>query len=62
MKSQRPLINAGKQSMQNKKTADQKSQEHSDCRCKEVSKKTPSDLLKLAINDLAFWKKRTSKQ
>ncbi|MBF0557950.1 MAG: hypothetical protein HQL08_04120 [Nitrospirae bacterium] len=28
-----------------------------DCRCKEVSKKTPMELLKLMINDLAIWKK-----
>jgi hypothetical protein len=27
------------------------------CRCKEVSKKTPTEMLKLMINDLAFWKK-----
>ncbi|HET6515323.1 MAG TPA: hypothetical protein VFG09_09215 [Thermodesulfovibrionales bacterium] len=27
------------------------------CRCKEVSKKTPLELLKLMIDDLAFWKK-----
>lgn len=27
------------------------------CRCKEVSKKTPMELLKLMINDLAIWKK-----
>jgi len=27
------------------------------CRCKEVSKKTPMELLKLMIKDLAIWKK-----
>jgi len=27
------------------------------CRCKEASKKTPLELLKLMINDLSFWKK-----
>jgi len=27
------------------------------CRCKEVSKKTLPDLLRLMIKDLAFWKK-----
>ncbi len=27
------------------------------CRCKEVSKMTPWQLLGLMINDLAFWKK-----
>jgi hypothetical protein len=28
-----------------------------DCRCKEVSKKTVPELLKVMIRDLAFWKK-----
>lgn len=27
------------------------------CRCKEVSKKTIPQMLKLMLNDLAFWKK-----
>jgi hypothetical protein len=27
------------------------------CRCKEVSKKTVSGMLRLMISDLAFWKK-----
>jgi hypothetical protein len=30
------------------------------CRCKEVAKKTPKELLKVAIDDLSFWK-RTKK-
>jgi hypothetical protein len=28
------------------------------CRCKEVAKKTPKELLKLAVEDLVFWKKK----
>jgi len=28
-----------------------------DCRCKEVSKKTVPELLKVMVRDLAFWKK-----
>ncbi len=28
-----------------------------ECRCKEVSKKTLHELLRLMIKDLAFWKK-----
>jgi hypothetical protein len=28
------------------------------CRCKEVSKMEPRQLLRLMISDLAFWKKR----
>ncbi len=27
------------------------------CRCKETSKMTPQELLKLMFSDLAFWKK-----
>lgn len=27
------------------------------CRCKEVSKKTPVEMLKLMLSDLAFWRK-----
>lgn len=27
------------------------------CRCKEVSKKSISELLKVAVSDLSFWKK-----
>ncbi len=27
------------------------------CRCKEVAKKTPSELVKLMVKDLAVWKK-----
>ncbi len=32
------------------------------CRCKEASKKTPLELLKLMINDLSFWKKEQGKK
>ncbi len=28
-----------------------------DCRCKETSKMSPRELLKLMMKDLAFWKK-----
>lgn len=28
-----------------------------DCRCKEVSKKTVPEMIRLMLNDLAFWKK-----
>ncbi len=27
------------------------------CRCKEVAKKTPREMLKFMIDDMAFWKK-----
>ncbi len=28
------------------------------CRCKEMAKKTPAELLKTVISDLSFWKKK----
>ena len=28
------------------------------CRCKEVALKTPQELVKMMISDLAFWKKK----
>ncbi len=31
------------------------------CRCKEVAKKTPREMLKLVINDMSFWKKPRKK-
>ncbi|MDA8082326.1 MAG: hypothetical protein M0024_01545 [Nitrospiraceae bacterium] len=31
---------------------------HDSCRCKEVARKTPQELLKLMISDLAFWRKK----
>jgi hypothetical protein len=32
--------------------------EPDDCRCKEMSKKTPRELLGVMIGDLSFWKKK----
>lgn len=31
--------------------------ERDDCRCKETSRMSPRELLKLMMSDLAFWKK-----
>ena len=47
------------QSENNERTTENKSKVpgDDDCRCKEVSKKTPMELLKLMINDLSIWKK-----
>ena len=41
------------------KTAEQEAGDAGEisCRCKEVSKKTLPELLRLMIKDLAFWKK-----
>ena len=39
-------------------TARNAPQEHADnCRCKEVSTLSPGELLRVMLNDLAFWKK-----
>jgi hypothetical protein len=32
--------------------------EDDDCRCKEMSRKTPRELLKVMIGDLSLWKKK----
>jgi hypothetical protein len=46
-----------------KKTGEHDAEHHAkagkddDCRCKEVSEKTPRQLLGIMFNDLAFWKK-----
>lgn len=32
------------------------------CRCKEVAKKTPREMLNLMIGDLTFWKKKSRGQ
>ena len=31
------------------------------CRCKDVAKKTPREMLSLMIDDLTFWKKQKGK-
>lgn len=43
----------------NKETPDSRTKEDQEeaCRCKEVAKKTPVELLKLMLSDLVFWKK-----
>jgi hypothetical protein len=40
------------------KKAPEETAETDDCRCKEVSKKTPRELLKVMVGDLSFWKKK----
>lgn len=37
--------------------ADPRASTDDSCRCKEASRMTPGELLKLMIGDLAFWKK-----
>jgi hypothetical protein len=48
-----------KSSAQREKPAEREAEDVSEdtCRCKEVSKKTFPEMLKLMLSDLAFWKK-----
>jgi hypothetical protein len=57
--SQHTSAGTDKQSSGDNKPVEHKTEEPDEdaCRCKEVSKKTPMELLKLMINDLAIWKK-----
>ncbi|HKN18857.1 MAG TPA: hypothetical protein VJW95_03595 [Dissulfurispiraceae bacterium] len=53
--SHTPPAFSGEQPPEKEKQIEQKAEES--CRCKEASKKTPLELLKLMISDLSFWKK-----
>ena len=57
--NQRHSDNKGKSSTEREKPAELKAEDVSgdSCRCKEVSKKTIPEMLKLMLSDLAFWKK-----
>jgi hypothetical protein len=46
----------GKRPAENGKRAEEEAKDS--CRCEEVSKKKPVELLKLMFDDLAFWKKK----
>jgi hypothetical protein len=48
---------SGKEAVESERPGDHKAGED-DCRCKEVSKKSMPELIKLMLDDLAFWKKR----
>ena len=41
-----------------KKPADLQGAGGDNCRCKEISKKTVPDMLRLMLNDLSFWKRK----
>jgi hypothetical protein len=49
----------GTSSAEREKPAEKETEDLGDdtCRCKEVSKKTIPQMLKLMLSDLAFWKK-----
>ncbi len=48
----------GRKSPGAERHAEDRAGEGEDCRCKEVAKKTPAELLKTMISDLSFWKKK----
>lgn len=56
---QRHSDDKGKNSAEMEKSAQREAGDVSEdsCRCKEVSKKTIPQMLKLMLSDLAFWKK-----
>jgi len=50
---------SGKEIMKKGKISEQEAKEgkEENCRCEEVAKKTPRQMLSLMLSDLAFWKK-----
>ena len=56
---QRYPDNKGKSSVEGEKPSEQAADDAGadNCRCKEVSKKTIPQMLKLMLSDLVFWKK-----
>lgn len=59
-KYKEPSAGSGKEIVKEEKISEQKVNEGNEesCRCKEVAKKTPREMLRLMINDMAFWKKQ----
>jgi len=58
-KSKKPSAGPGKGILKEEKFLKKEVKEGNEesCRCKEVAKKTPREMLRLMINDMAFWKK-----
>lgn len=61
-KKEHDMTKRQKESEEKEKSDRRKAEESAEiaCRCKEVSKKTIPEMLKLMIGDLAFWKKKNS--
>ena len=64
MKGKEQSAGSGNKPEGKKKTPEEKAEEsgEANCRCKAVAKKTPGELFKLMVSDLAFWKKRSEKK
>lgn len=58
-KYKEPSAGPGKEVVKKGKLPEQEVNEEQEenCRCKEVAKKTPREMLRLMISDVAFWKK-----
>ena len=58
-KKRRQTTDTSKGSRKKKEVSEKKAAADAseNCRCKEVAKKTPREMLGLMISDLAFWKK-----
>ncbi len=58
-KYKEPSAGSGKEAVKKGKLPEQEvNEEHEEnCRCKEVAKKTPREMLRLVVNDMSFWKK-----
>ena len=58
-KSKKPSDGPGKGIVKQEKFPKEEMKEGTEesCRCKEVAKKTPREMLRLMIDDMAFWKK-----
>lgn len=58
-KYKEPSAGSGKEIIKKGKFSEQevKKGTEENCRCKEVAKKTPREMLRFMIRDIAFWKK-----
>ena len=58
-RDRKQAVGPDKKHPENNKSGEMKANEGSEenCRCKEVSKKTLPEMIKLMLKDLTFWKK-----
>jgi hypothetical protein len=56
-KHEQKAADSDKKPIEERKTGEKAEVDLNACRCKEVSRKSPRDLLKLMVDDLVFWKK-----
>ncbi len=61
-KYRRQTLHSNKGSREKEKIPEKEAATEESCRCKEVAKKTPREMLGLMISDLTFWKKAKGKK